>query len=179
MRKYLVATLLALTGAVQAQVFVSPWFTPPPPFQEDFDAIPPGSYASAGLFGFPAGAYTPTAGGWLNIAPPVFPNPPAFSASNTIMGVASGVGIKVGIPMRRFGGYFRTNVNSAGLANTLARLIFFDAQGNVIGVATINLSPVWTQFAWQTFPRWHHVEVYGAPFGPGGVEMDSIWVRPI
>jgi hypothetical protein len=178
MRKYCFALLLAATGAAQAQVTTSAWFTPPPVFQENFDSILPGSYTNVGVFGFPAVAYRTTAGGWLDVGPPIFPNPPAFSPLNTIIGVNSGVGYKVSLPMRRFGGYFRSNVNSAGVANTSARLLFFDQAGNLIGAVTINLGPVWTQFAWQTVPKWRRVEVYGAPFGIGGVEMDSVWVRP-
>jgi len=178
MRKLYVALTLAIAGAAHAQVTTSPWFSPPPVFQEDFDSIGAGSYLGIAIFGFPAAAYAPMAGGWLDIAPPVFPNPPAFSALNTIIGVNSPIAIRVGVPMRRFGGYFRTNVNSAGLANTNAKLVFYDQANNVIGGAAINLGPTWTQFAWQTVPKWHRVEIYGGPFGPGGVELDSIWVRP-
>lgn len=179
MRKIAILVVLAAGGAAQAQVTTSPWFSPPLIFQENFDSIGPGSYPFVGVFGVPATAYAPTAGGWLDVAPPVTPNPPAFSVANTMIGVNSAIGIRTLIPMRRFGAYFRTNVNTAGLANTNAKIVFYDQAGNVIGGAGINLSPVWTQFAWQTVPRWHRVEIYGAPFGPGGVEIDSMWIRPI
>jgi hypothetical protein len=178
MRKLLLLFFVATAGAAHAQVFTSPWFSPPAPFQENFDSITAGTYTGVSIFSFPAAAYATTAGGFLQIGPPITSNPPAFSLANTIIGVNSGVGYKVAFPMKRFGGYFRTNVNSAGTANTNARLIFYDAAGNVIGFASINLGPTWTQFTWQTVPKWSRVEVYGAPFGPGGVEMDSIWVRP-
>lgn len=178
MRKCCFLLALAAVGAAQAQVTPSAWFSPPLIFQENFDTIPSGPYLAVGVLGFPAFAYRTTPGGWLSVAPPVGPNPPAFSPANTMMGVNSGVGIQIIAPMRRFGGYFRTNINTAGLANTNAKIVFYSQSGNVIGSVGINLSPVWTQFAWQTNPRWTHVEIYGGPFGPGGVEMDSVWVRP-
>lgn len=179
MRKFCIPLVLAAAGAAQAQVSPSAWFTPPPVFQEDFDSITAGSYPNVGVFGFPAMAYSPIAGGWLDVAPPVFPNPPAFSPANTMIGVGTGVGYKVVIPMRRFGGYFRANINTAGVINTNVRFIFFDQAGNIIGGVSANLSPFWTQMAWQTVPKWSRVEIYGAPFGPGGVEMDNVWVRPV
>jgi hypothetical protein len=146
---------------------------------ENFDAIPAGNYLSHSVFSAPAVAsvFALNPAGSLAIAPPVAPQPPAFSLANTCLGQGSDLGIKVLPVMRRFGAWFRNSPNSAGVAPTFAKLQFVDSTGVVVGTAGFALTNTWVWHGWKVNPKFFEIDIFGNA-GPGGVELDNIEVKP-
>ena len=182
MRKLILFALFAVATASYAQVTVIPTgpFPTAAQMMEDFDSIAAGSYTSAPVWTSPiaGNVYALNPGGWLDIQPPVFPQPPAFSPPNTCVGVGSDIGITVAPIMRRFGAWFRNSPNSAGVAPTFAKVVFVDSTGVVVGSVGIPLTNTWVWHGWKVNPKFHEVDIYGSA-GPGGVEIDDMEVKPV
>lgn len=179
MRKIALLGLLGVSAASHAIVVAAPFFPTAASMRERFDTIPAGSYLATPVFSSPVigFAYALNPPGTLTIGVP--PGPPAFTVPNTMYGSSTDIGIRVNPPMRRFGGFFRRAVNSAGVVSQVAKFVFYNGS-TVIGTQTVPLTNTWTWRGFRTIPQlWDHVEIYGAiPGFPGGVDVDSIRVRP-
>jgi hypothetical protein len=182
MRK-VVALLVVAAGAAAAHPIVIPvlFFGTPAIAQENFDAIPAGNYFGQNVFTPPVFGtvfMAPGGTGPLFIGPPPGFQPPPFSAPNTCFGQSSGIALRVGPNMRRFGAYFRNQPNSAGVAATMAKIAFFN--GNAfLGSQSFPLTNTWTWQGFMTVPqKFNRVEIYGNMASGSGVEMDDMRVRP-
>jgi hypothetical protein len=180
MRKLALLSLLFVSAASQAIVVPIGFFATPPPARERFDTIAAGSYGATPIFSAPVLglAYALNSPNTLSIGVPF--GPPAFTPPHSMQGVMTDVGIRVNPPMRRFGGFFRSSASASGVVVTAAKFVFYNPNGVVIGTQTVNLSPVWTWHGFMALPqKYVRVEIYGnVPGFPGGVEMDSLRVRP-
>ncbi len=87
------------------------------------------------------------------------------------------VRIVTGMPMRRFGGWFRTGF--IGAISPTATFVFYDAANNLIGSQTVTLNLTWQWYGFITNPKWRRVDIIGATPGiQGNVGMDSLTIRP-
>ena len=173
MKKYLVPSLFFLVVAAQAQVTWNGPFTAPPAFNENFDSIAAGSYAGLPVFGVPAVALQIGTGVGLDVQPQVG-NP---SLPHCMYGNRVDVRIISAIPMRRFGGLFRSGF--IGLFSPTARFVFYDSSNNVIGVQTATMTTAWSWVGSQTIPKWNRVDILGAIPGVAGcIGMDDLVMRP-
>jgi hypothetical protein len=180
MRKLALLSLFCVTAASQAIVVPIPFFATPPPARERFDTITAGMYAGTPIFSSPVigFAYALNPPNTLYIGVPF--GPPALTPPHSMQGVMTDVGIRVNPPMRRFGGFFRGSASASGVIVTAAKFVFYNQSGGVIGTQTVPLTSTWTWRGFMALPqKYVRVEIYGnVPGAPGGVEMDSIRVRP-
>lgn len=174
MRKIFGLAFLAFAAASQAVVLPTGFFATPAIMQENFDTTATGVYNTLPVFGVPAVmARIGTAGGLV-----VRPYPGVNTAPNMIYGDNVDAQIKTLVPMRRFGGFFRSGI--VGVFSATATFRFYDAANNPIGSMTVPMSTTFTWFGFQTFPKWRRVEILGAvPGFPGLIGMDSLRIRPI
>ncbi len=164
----------SLAVAAHAQVTPAPFFFTPPVMQEGFDTTIAGLYTTMPVFGVPASASAIGTGGMLVVSP----YPGVVSLPHLMYGRGVDVEIRTLIPMRRFGGYFRSGF--FGLFSTTAEFRFYDASNVLIG--TPQIVPMTAALSWvgfTTVPKWNRVEIYGnVPGIPGLVGMDSLRIRP-
>jgi hypothetical protein len=172
MRK--IALIMLATSAVTAHAIVVPTgpFAAPPAFQERFDTTTAGMYNALPVFGTPALAQRIGIGQMQ-----VGPYPWVNTVPHLLVGQRADVRITTLVPMRRFGGFF--NSGYFGVFSTSATFRFFDASNNFIGQQTVPMSTTMQFYAFQTFPKWRRVEIYGnVPGFAGCIGMDSLRIRP-
>jgi hypothetical protein len=170
-----IAVLALATSAVSAHavIFPSPFFATPAPLRHTFDANTAGAYTNIPVF---TGLGTAATLGPGVMA--VMTDPSVVSIPHLLVGRGADVQIKVGVPMRRFGGFF--NSGFFGLFSGSATFRFFDAANNPIGSATVPMTPAMQWVGFTTFPKWSRVEIGGTiPGIQGIVGMDSLRIRPI
>lgn len=170
-----IAVLAFATAAVSANAVVlpNPFFATPVPLRHTFDANTAGAYTNIPVFSG-LGTAAPLGPGVMA----VMTDPSVVSIPHLLVGRGADVQIKVGVPMRRFGGYF--NSGFFGLFSSFASFRFFDAANNPIGSATVPLTPAMQWVGFSTFPKWSRVEISGTiPGIQGIVGMDSLRIRPI
>lgn len=173
MKQIAVLALAASAVSANAVVFSSGFFVTPPALRHTFDANPAGAYTNIPVF---TGLGTAATLGPGVMA--VMTDPSVVSIPHLLVGRSADVQIKVGVPMRRFGGYF--NSGFFGLFSSFAGFRFFDAANNPIGSATVPLTPAMQWVGFSTFPKWSRVEISGTiPGVQGIVGMDSLRIRPI
>jgi hypothetical protein len=171
--------LLLLLSLASIPLVASPIVFPVPPFptpsilQETFDTTATGAYLSNPTFGG-IGVYGRI--GPINACMVATANlVPPLSPPHSMFGRGCDVQWKVNVPMRRFGGWFRST--PSGPLSTTATFNFFDAANNPIGTITVPLTPVWTWRGFLTIPKWSRVEVIGNASLPGYVAHDNVRVR--
>lgn len=173
MKKLAVFAIVVAAGACQAQVTSIGPFPTNPIWMEGFDTTAQGAYNNLPVFGTPAVAQRIGAGQLI-----VRPWPGVVSAPHLMVGDGADVRIITQIPMRRFGGFFKSGF--FGAFSTTATFVFFDVAGNMIGSPQIvPLTPNSQWIGFMTVPKWRRVEIYGnVPGLPGIVGMDSLRIRP-
>jgi hypothetical protein len=174
MKKLVALALIAATSVVSyATVTFTGPFAAPLILQETFDSITPSTYNTLPVFGVPAVATRIGTGGSLVVRP--WPGVP--STPNMMYGDGVDVRIKTSIPMRRFGGFFRSGV--VGVFSSMATFVFYDASNTVIGSQSVPMTTSWQWVGFITNPKWKTVEIYGnVPGFAGAVAMDWLRMRP-
>jgi len=173
MKKIAVFALGLLVTAAHAVVLPIPFFATPAPLREGFDTTLVGNYNTLPVFG-PLGTMTRIGtGGPLTVQSFIGAN----TVPNIIFGNNADARITLIVPMRRFGGYFRSAVG--GAFSPTATFKFYDAFNNPIGGMTLPMTSTFTWHGFITFPMWKRVEIYGAiPGYQGIVGIDSLRIRP-
>lgn len=174
--KKLMLLLCAFAAPLVASPIVIPipTFATPPILQETFDTTVSGAYISNPTFSG-LGVYSRI--GTLNACMVATANlVPPLSPPHSMFGRGCDVQWRVGIPMRRFGGWFRST--PTGPLSTTATFRFYDIANNPIGTITVPLTPVWTWRGFLTIPKWARVEVIGNASLPGFVAHDNVRIRP-
>jgi len=162
-----------VVGAASAQVTPIPFFNTPVIFRENFDTMPTGNSNAFPGFGVPVLFQKFGGPGSLTVTP--YPGVNTFP--NLMFGNNANVRITSLLPMRRFGGYFRTGF--VGAFSNFAKFIFYDAAGNVIGSQGVTLTTTMQWVGFVTVPQWRRVEIIGSIAAlPGIVGMDSLRIRP-
>jgi hypothetical protein len=173
MKQIAVLALAVSAVSAHAVIFPSPFFATPVPLRHTFDANTAGAYTNIPVFSG-LGTAAPIGPGVMA----VMTDPSVVSIPHLLVGRSADVQIKVGVPMRRFGGYF--NSGFFGLFSGFASFRFFDAANNPIGSATVPLTPAMQWVGFSTFPKWSRVEISGTiPGVQGVVGMDSLRIRPL
>ena len=173
MKKIITLLFVAVTSALQAQVFPSGFFPTTAPWVDGFDTLFPGSYVSFPMFsnnGAAARIQPQNALVVGNIGGV------ALTAPNYMFGRGTDVQIKVAQPMTYFGGFFQ--LAPAGVLVTQIKFAFYDQFNVFIGSVVVPCPGGWTWIGWKTVPKWQRVEIYGNGTLPGYVAMDEIRVRP-
>lgn len=166
------ALALMITGA-HALVFPTAFFATPLPLRENFDTTLVGPYNTLPVFGPLGNMSRIGTGGSLMVQSFIGAN----TAPNIIYGNNVDARITLLVPMRRFGGYFRSAVG--GAFSPTASFKFYDAFNNPIGGMTVPMTSTFTWHGFITFPMWKRVEIYGAiPGYQGIVGIDSLRIRP-
>jgi len=173
MKKSFVLGLLLVASASQAIVLPAAFFPTPPFLRENFDTTAVGVYNTLPVFGVPAVMNRIGTGGGLVVRP----YPGVNTVPNMLVGDNVDAEIISLIPMRRFGGFFRSGV--FGAFSSTATFRFYDVANNPIGTAVVPMTMGFTWVGWQTFPKWRRVEIIGSvPGFQGLVAMDSLRIRP-
>ena len=181
MRKLALLALLAVSASSHAIVFSAVFFNTAATHIESFDAIPAGSYPAQTIFSPPTmigTVYALNPPNLIDIAPPPFWQPPAFSPPHTMLGNNTDIGLRVTPNQRRIGAYFRACPDIFGIAPTGATLNFYQG-ATFLGTGTItSLTGTWTWYGFMSVPQlFNRVEIYGTG-NVGWVEIDELRVRP-
>jgi hypothetical protein len=173
MKKLLsMAVLAAVATTTYAQVTPTGFFPTPAFWTEGFDTTAAGNYNTLPVFGPWALGSKIGANGALVVRP--IPTPP--SVPNVIYGDNVDMRITAAIPMKRFGGWFKSA--PFGAIVTAVRFDFYDNAGSLIGSQSVPLGTTWQWIGFQTTPQWKRVEIFGNIPGFGGlVAMDSLRMR--